>query len=72
MVVAGAADGTALLLQPTAACVWRALAEWTDDLDLERVLADQYPQVDAGVRVGALETILEMLLREGILEHRTD
>ena len=68
MVVAQLDRDAALVLAPTAAVVWEALAMWRSSTELEGVLAQQYPQIDPAERRDALAHILTLLDEAELLE----
>jgi hypothetical protein len=70
VVLARPVGGAALVLGPTAALVWMALADWLAIDELETTLATQYPNIPAGDRHGALHEIIQMLDDEDLLERR--
>lgn len=61
-------QGTALLLEPTAAVVWEAATDWISVGDLERILASRYPGIDTSERAEALERIVTMFIDEDLVE----
>lgn len=68
-VLARPADGGVVVLGPSAAIVWGALADWTDFAGLLAVLADVYPAIPAAERAVALGEILRTLDEDDLLEH---
>ena len=70
VIVARPSDGAAVIMQATAAVVWRALDDWTTSGAIDRTLAETYPAVSAAERVAARAEILETLRRDDLLERR--
>jgi hypothetical protein len=68
IVIARPVDGTPIVLGATAATVWSALAIWRRPPELDRLLAERWPEVHDRTRQRALEDILALLDSEGVLE----
>lgn len=70
--VIAAADGTPIALDPTSGLVWARLDEWRRVDDLDRFLANTYPDVPAAERTASLSAMIDMLTAEALVEFRPD
>src|SRR5262249_33796327 len=70
LIVARPFDGAPVLLANTAACVWRALDDWTTTDRIDGRLAEHFPEVAAEERVVARIEILRILGDDDLVESR--
>jgi hypothetical protein len=68
VIVARPGDGVPLVLECTAAAVWRQLDGWVGTDDIDRGLAARFPEVSRDERVAVRREILIMLVDEGLVE----
>ena len=70
VIVARPADGSPIVLAPTAARVWQLLADWTTADAIDRVFADSFPEVPEAERLAARAEILRILSDDDLVERR--
>ncbi len=70
VIVARPLDGTALVLGPTAASVWRLLDSWVSTSEVDAGLGVRFPDVPEHDRLRSSREILALLDDEGLLERR--
>jgi hypothetical protein len=69
LIVARPSDGAPVVMAPTASLVWRLLDDWTTQAEIDRRLAEEFPEVRDADRVTALAKILGTLRDDDLLEH---
>lgn len=69
-IVARPADGTPVVLAPTAATVWKALEDWITTDEIDRRLEAAFPDVSEFDRHSARQQVLITLEEEGLVEQR--
>src|SRR5512134_1823895 len=70
VIVARPGDGAPVVFAATAAFVWRLLEGWTTASEIDRRLADAFPEIAEADRVTARIEILAMLQDEDLVERR--
>jgi len=68
LIVARPLDGAPVVLAAPAAFVWRQLDGWVTTDDLDRRIADAFPDVAVETRRAACEEILEKLGDDDLVE----
>ena len=68
LVVARPRDGEAVVMTATALVVWRLLDDWTTADDLDRALAERFPDVGTDDRMAARLDIVRTLHEDDLLE----
>jgi hypothetical protein len=68
LVAARPRDGEALVMTSTAVVVWHLLDDWTTARDLDRALAQRFPEVGVDDRMTARVDIVRMLHDDDLLE----
>jgi len=69
VVAARPRDGVAVVMTSTAVVVWHLLDDWTTEADLDRRLAERFPEVGTDERTTACVEILQVLCDDDLLEH---
>ena len=70
LIVARPLDGASVMLASTAACVWRALDDWTTPDRIDGRLAEDFPEVAEEERVSARTEILRILGDDDLIQSR--
>jgi hypothetical protein len=68
LVVARPRDGAPVVMAPTAAVVWQVLDDWTTPGEMDRRLAEAFPDVPEEDRVTARIEILRVLQDDDLIE----
>jgi hypothetical protein len=68
VIVARPRDGAPVVMPTVAARIWRGLDRWTTTEEIDRDLAQTFPEVPDEERVAALQEILTVLHDEDLVE----
>jgi hypothetical protein len=68
LIVARPSDGAPVVLADTAALVWRMLDDWITPAEINRRLAETFPEVSEQERATTLAATLTVLRDEGLVE----
>jgi len=70
LIVARPRDGAPIVMASTAARVWQLMEDWTTPVEIDRRLAEAFPEVAAEDRAAARTEILRMLRDDDLIERR--
>jgi hypothetical protein len=68
LIVARPRDGAPVVMESTAALVWRQLDDWVTADEIDHRLAEQFPEVSEDDRVAARVEILTRLRDDDLIE----
>lgn len=68
VVLARPGSGEAIALDPASSVVWRFLDDWRRADECAEALAQAFPAVADGERAAALDAMLELLSKEGLVD----
>jgi len=70
LIVARPRDGAPVVMSAIAALVWQQLDDWTTLSEIDRWLAETFPDTPAEVRLAGRTEILERLEDDDLIERR--
>ena len=68
LIVAEPGNGVPMLLNPTAARIWRLLEDWAEPETVQQTLREDFADVDNEQLAADIRAALELMLREGLIE----
>lgn len=69
VVLSRPADGSPLVLAPTAALVWHCLSSWVRFDDIDEELRELHPGISVEERRDTIRNILKQLADDDLLQH---